>query len=139
MRFLLLILLVFNVGCVSRPQSDFDNAEDFVKTISDGLYFIREVTSGTFWEEKDLAKLNWDRRASEVCLGSGYRSLLEEDGNVTFSITSVAFVGGLPIFYGVPGSLPVVDGVILCNSSQLSEEQAIQILKDEMYILPKNA
>lgn len=134
-----IVCLLLLASCAGRYHNDFDQAKDFTRKIDDGLWFIREVTPGIFRPDDDRARKNWKKKASELCQGSGYKSLLLEGGQARFTAFNVFFAGGLPTVLPEERSRPVVDGVVLCGSSPLTEQRAIQILKDKMYILPQQS
>ncbi|NHN39832.1 hypothetical protein G8764_21215 [Pseudomaricurvus alcaniphilus] len=135
-KILLIAFPLILAGCLTTPVSEFDRPIDFVKPISDGLYFIREVSSGGIWKVEGKSKSGWEKTADEVCQGNDYKSLLIQDSDQNFSGVGVSFVGGIPLAYGDSYSMPVVDGVVLCSSSSLTEEQSMQILIDEYYVIP---
>lgn len=136
MRYLSILGALILAGCVHKPQSDFDRAESFVKPISTGLYFLREVDSGGLWENKESTSVEWDKSALAIC-PSGYKVLLLNDDALSYQGLSFSYMGSFVMASPGTKNLPVIDGVVLCNSSPISEKDARQVLVDEYYIVPQ--
>ena len=136
MRYLSILGALILAGCVHTPQSDFDRAESFVKPISTGLYFLREVDSGGLWGEKESTNIRWDKSALTAC-PSGYKVLLLNDDNLSYQGVSFSYMGSFVMASPGTKNVPVIDGVVLCNSSPISEKDARQVLIDEYYIVPQ--
>ncbi|MBN1006860.1 hypothetical protein [Amphritea pacifica] len=138
MKYLLVSsLFALLVGCASSPKNEFAQQKSFVKTIRPGLYFIREADSAIFWRKEGVTRQKWQERAENLCVGSGYKSLLLVDGESSSTGVAMSFVGGIGSAYGEIISVPITDGVILCDSANISEEEAITVLEDEYYIEPQ--
>ena len=122
-------------GCASNSTNEFDQQRSFVKTIRPGLYFIREADSAILWKKEGATQRSWQKQAENLCGGSAYKSLLLVDGESSSTGIAISFVGGIGYAYGDITSVPVTDGIILCDSANMSEEEAINVLKDEYYIV----
>lgn len=137
MRHLTLWGVLLLTGCVHNPStSDFDRVESFVKPIDAGLFFIREIDSKGIFIEKEKPIDTWKNTAQSIC-PAGYKILLINDDDLTYQGMNLSYAGGFVM--AVPGrnSMTSIDGIVLCNSSQLSENEAKQRLIDEFYIVPE--
>lgn len=123
-------------GCAQAPTSDFDRIESFVKTIDSGLFFLREVDSGVLWGKAEKPIIKWDEKANSLC-PTGYKTLLHSDEDLSYQGVSFSYMGGFVMATPATSNMPTVDGVVLCNSSPILEEDAVQILVDEFYIAPE--
>jgi hypothetical protein len=124
-------------GCAHNPPaSDFDRAESFVKPIDTGLYFIREVDSKGIFTEKEKPIDAWKIQAQTLC-PSGYKTLLINDDDLSYQGVDVTYMGSFVMVLPGTNYLSAIDGIVLCNSSVLSEKQVTKILIDEYYIVPE--
>ena len=123
-------------GCVPTQQSEFSKAEDFVKPIDSGLYFLREMAGG-LWGKEGSTSDRWNNRALELC-PQGYKVLLINDDDLFSQGISVSAAGGFILALPDIHRHSVIDGVVLCNSSPLTETQARQVLIDKHYIFPEH-
>lgn len=138
MKSLVLVAAVILTGCVSTPVNDFDRIESFVKPISPGLYFIREIAPGGLFGKAKKPVAEWHKRAASLC-SSGYKTLVHSDEDLAYQGVSISVLGGLVMATPSSSKTAAVDGVVLCQSSSLSEDEAIQILIDEYYLVPDDA
>ena len=138
-RIIALVSLSILGGCVQQMNGDFDRADNMVKPIAEGLYFIREVTSGGIWREEGKSTSNWEEKAHFLCGNGAYKSMIFQNGDVHYRGIGVGFVGGIPIAGPNEYDLPVAEGVVLCESSSLTEVEALRILEDEYYVMPSQS
>lgn len=137
MKHFALLSALLLVGCAyHESSSDFDRAESFVKTIDSGLFFIREIDSKGIFIEKEKPIEAWKKTALSLC-PSGFKVLLKNDDDLTYQGISFSYFGGFVMATPSRNFMSAIDGVVLCNSSQLSEKEAKQKLIDEFYIVPE--
>lgn len=137
MRHLAIFGVFILAGCVHNPStSDFDRVESFFKPIDTGLYFIREVDSKGIFTEKEKPIDAWKVQALALC-PSGYKTLLINDDDLSYQGVDLTYMGSFVMVLPGTNYMSSIDGIVLCNSSALSEKQATQILIDEFYIVPE--
>lgn len=137
MKHLALWSALLLVGCAHHESSsEFDRAESFVKTIDSGVFFIREIDSKGIFIEKAKPIEAWKKTALSLC-PSGFKVLLKNDDDLTYQGVNFGYFSGFVMVTPSRNSMSAVDGIVLCNSSQLSEKEATQRLIDEFYIVPE--
>jgi len=91
---------------------------------------------GAIWEREGKAKSNWEIQAENTCRGEGYKVLLFSDLDARYDTIGMVLVGAMALEYPDTVTVPQVDGVIHCRWSNLTEQEAMQVLRDEYYLLP---
>lgn len=130
-RFAIFIAFIFQIGCSSTCNL---NTEDCLwhggfadQEMLPGLYRLTSNAIMTPWPSFGAAKSTWKARAEQLCGKNAYQEIVtEKDPGLHGSIDVVVGQSYLP----VPEYNTRISGYILCNSSNMSREEAIKYLND---------
>ena len=125
----------FLISCASyEPKGDgrygYEDTE-----LGNGLFHVVFVGNPSFGVTEKL-KENWRTRANAVCDNEIKEKLLYmEHMRVLGTYMGITFVGGTPLFLPATDTVAVVEGVVLCNSSDLPKEEIEKILVAGYFII----
>ncbi len=133
---LFILLTVFLASCVAtnKPREGGGYGYEEHK-LGDGLFYVKYVfLSGDGFTES--MRHDWDKRTVVVCNnGVDKKHVYLESMQTLSSGTGLSFMGGIPIAYTDSDTTAVIEGVVQCVDSSMSQQEVRDVLVNEMFLI----
>jgi hypothetical protein len=130
-----LICALLISGCSSTYQKRDNNSYGYTDQILSTKLYVLQYYEMHMWSKSD-GRSKWIQRAAELCHPDQFSEIEYFEQLYTLGQqTSFSLIGSTPAFYYETETAALSQGYVLCNGSQLSQEEVEEIIRRTQFCI----